>query len=92
MRHWGSNLKAGDVLLSNHPQLAGGRYVVAFGHWQLALAFGLWALLVAGAPFFVSVMSSWLCPVCTGPVFALARALMPAKWVVVPVGGGWFLV
>lgn len=25
VRHWGSNLKDGDVLLSNHPQLAGGR-------------------------------------------------------------------
>lgn len=27
MRHWGSNLKEGDVLLSNHPQRAGGRQV-----------------------------------------------------------------
>ncbi|CAM9887417.1 unnamed protein product [Ectocarpus fasciculatus] len=27
VRHWGSNLKAGDVLLSNHPQLAGGSHL-----------------------------------------------------------------
>lgn len=25
VRHWGSNVKDGDVFLSNHPQLAGGR-------------------------------------------------------------------
>ncbi|CAM9353868.1 unnamed protein product, partial [Hapterophycus canaliculatus] len=27
VRHWGSNLRAGDVLLSNHPQLAGGSHL-----------------------------------------------------------------
>ncbi|CAM9536473.1 unnamed protein product [Pylaiella littoralis] len=27
VRHWGTNLKAGDVLLSNHPQLAGGSHL-----------------------------------------------------------------
>ena len=32
IKHWGDRLREGDVLVSNHPQLAGGRCVVGTGY------------------------------------------------------------